>query len=101
MQSHDFSQLPVFEGGVPVGAVYEDDVLSLVLEGKDLAKLLVREVMGAAFPVVQPSAAIDQITANITRDCPAVFVDVGNSHYEILTKYDLLHTIARLVEQSR
>src|SRR6516164_8201335 len=101
MQSHDFSQLPVFEGGVPVGAVYEDDVLSLVLEGKDLAKLVVREVMGAAFPVVQPSAAIDQITANITRDCPAVFVDVGNGHYEILTKYDLLHTIARLVEHSR
>jgi cystathionine beta-synthase len=99
MQSHDFSQLPVFEGGDPVGAVYEDDVLSLVLEGKDLKKLVVREVMGAAFPVVQPSAAIDQITANITRDCPAVFVDVGNGQYEILTKYDLLHTIARLVEQ--
>jgi len=99
MRSHDFSQLPVFEGRAPVGAVYEDDVLSLVLEGKDLAKLVVREVMGAAFPVVQPSAAIDQITANITRDCPAVFVDVGNGQYEILTKYDLLHTIARLVEQ--
>jgi cystathionine beta-synthase len=98
MQSYDFSQLPVFEGGAPVGAVYEDDVLSLVLEGKDLKTLVVREVMGAAFPVVQPSAAIDQVTANITRDCPAVFVDVGNSHYEILTKYDLLHTITRLVE---
>jgi cystathionine beta-synthase len=99
MRSHDFSQLPVFEGRAPVGAVYEDDVLSLVLEGEDLAKLVVREVMGAAFPIVQPSAAIDQITANITRDCPAVFVDVGNGQYEILTKYDLLHTIARLVEQ--
>jgi cystathionine beta-synthase len=100
MQSQDFSQLPVFEGGVPVGAVYEDEVLSLVLEGKDLKKLVVREVMGAAFPVVQPSAAIDQITANITRECPAVFVDVGNGHYEILTKYDLLHTIARLMEHT-
>jgi cystathionine beta-synthase len=99
MQSYDFSQLPVFEGGVPVGAVYEDDVLRLVLEGKDLAKLVVREVMGAAFPVVQPSTRIDQITANITRDCPAVFVDVGKGHFEILTKYDLLHTIARLAEQ--
>jgi cystathionine beta-synthase len=101
MQSYDFSQLPVFEGGVPVGAVYEDDVLSLVLEGKDLKKLVVREVMGEAFPVVQPSAPIDQVTAHITRHCPAVFVDEGDGCYEILTKYDLLHTIARLVEQSR
>ncbi len=101
MQSQDFSQLPVFESGTPVGAIYEDDVLGLALEGKNLAKLVVREVMGASFPVLPASATVDQVTACITRDCPAVFVDMGNSHFEILTKYDLLHTIARLVEQAR
>jgi cystathionine beta-synthase len=101
MQAHDFSQLPVFEGGTPVGALYEDEILNLALEGKDLKKLVVREVMGEAFPVVQPSAGIDQITACITRECPAVFVDFGNGRYEILTKYDLLHAIARVVEQPR
>ncbi len=99
MQSSDFSQLPVFENGVPVGALYEDAVLSLTLEGKDLKKLVVREVMGQPFPVVASAAPIDQITAHITRDCPAVFVELGNGHYEILTKYDLLHAIARLVQQ--
>ncbi len=101
MQAHDFSQLPVFESGTPVGALYEDAILSLTLEGKDLKKLVVREVMGQAFPVLPRAAAIDQITACITRDCPAVFVDLGNGHYEILTKYDLLHAIARLVEQPK
>jgi cystathionine beta-synthase len=99
MQTHDFSQLPVFEGGAPVGALYEDAILNLALEGKDLKKLVVREVMTQAFPVVARTAAIDQVTACITRDCPAVFVDLGNSHFEILTKYDLLHAIARLVAQ--
>jgi len=101
MQTHDFSQLPVFEAGTPVGAVYEDDILTLVLEGKDLKKLVVREVMGAAFPVVPVSATIEQITTCITRDCPAVFVDLGNSRYEILTKYDLLHAVTRLVEPTQ
>ncbi len=99
MQANDFSQLPVFEGGAPVGALYEDAILTLTIEGKDLKKLVVREAMGEPFPVVAPSTPIDQITAHITRDCPAVFIDLGNSHYEILTKYDLLHAIARLVEQ--
>jgi cystathionine beta-synthase len=99
MRSQDFSQLPVFEEGTPVGAIYEDAVLTLALEGNDLKKLLVREVMGNPFPVLQSSATLDQVTACITRDCPAVFVDLGNSHYEILTKYDLLHAIAHLVEQ--
>ncbi|HEV2492570.1 MAG TPA: pyridoxal-phosphate dependent enzyme [Terriglobia bacterium] len=101
MQSQDLSQLPVFEGGAPVGSLYEDDILGLAIEGKDLKKLVVREVMGVSFPVLPASATVDQVTACITRDCPAVFVDMGNSHYEILTKYDLLHTIARLVEQAR
>ncbi|MBI1941522.1 MAG: CBS domain-containing protein, partial [Acidobacteria bacterium] len=99
MQTNDFSQLPVFEGGAPVGSLYEDEILSLALEGKDLKKLVVREVMGAPFPVVSAPAAIDQVTTCITRDCPAVFVDMGDGRYEILTKYDLLHAITRLVEQ--
>jgi hypothetical protein len=30
-----------------------------------------------------------------------VFVDMGNGHYEILTKYDLMGTIAQLAEQVR
>lgn len=101
MQKHDFSQLPVFENGIPVGALYEDAILNLALEGKDLKKLVVREAMGAAFPVVQASAALDQITTCITRDCPAVFVSLGDSHYDILTKYDLLHAISRAVERTQ
>ncbi|PYV26616.1 MAG: hypothetical protein DMG24_06615, partial [Acidobacteria bacterium] len=99
MQSYDFSQLPVFEGGAPVGAIYEDAILSLAIEGRDLKKQVVREVMGQPFPVLRSSATVDQVTACITRDCPAVFVEMSNSHYEILTKYDLLQAIAHLVEQ--
>ncbi|HEV2423658.1 MAG TPA: pyridoxal-phosphate dependent enzyme [Terriglobia bacterium] len=98
MQSHDFSQLPVFEEGRPAGAIYEDAILNLALEGKDLKKLVVREAMSEGFPVVYASTAIDQIMNCITRDCPAVFVDLGNHEYEILTKYDLLHAIADRME---
>jgi cystathionine beta-synthase len=101
MRAHDFSQLPVFEDGAPVGALYEDRILTLALEGKDLNKLVVREAMGHAFPVVPASATIDRITACITRECPAVFVDLAGGRYDILTKYDLLQAIARGVEQAQ
>ena len=99
MQSNDFSQLPVFEDETPVGALYEDDILDLTLQGKDFKKLAVREAMREAFPVLPPSTLIDHVTSCITRDCPAVFIDLGEHRYEILTKYDLLHAIARLVKQ--
>jgi cystathionine beta-synthase len=101
MRSNDFSQLPVFEGGAPVGAIYEDDVLSLALEGKDLKKAVVREVMSEPFPVVPASAPIGQVTGCITRDCPAVFVSLGKDRFDILTKYDLLRAIAGRGEKAK
>ena len=100
MRENDFSQLPVFEEGKPVGALYEDKVLSLALEGKDLKKVVVREAMGEPFPVVPASWTVDQITGCITRDCPAVFVSLGDGNFDIITKYDLLHAIAHSVDES-
>ena len=37
----------------------------------------------------------------LSHENPAVFVDMGNSHFEILTKYDLMSTVASLMEQKR
>jgi cystathionine beta-synthase len=59
---------------------------------------VVREAMSESFPVVAIPAPVDQIMSCITRDCPAVFVELGNGSYEILTKYDLLHAIARRMD---
>ncbi len=71
------------------------------MEGKDLKKVVVREVMSAAFPIISTASPIDHLTSFITRDCPAVFVEVGSGQYEILTKYDLVHAIARLLEKAQ
>ena len=43
---------------------------------------------------------IDSITDLLRGDSPAVFVRMGEKHYEILTKYDVVHTIAGLSEMS-
>src|ERR1017187_7786659 len=45
MQTQDISQLPVFEAQAPVGAIYEDQILNLALQGKDLRKMAIREVI--------------------------------------------------------
>jgi len=45
MQEQDISQIPVFEENVPIGTIYEDQILNLALQGKDMRKLGVRVVM--------------------------------------------------------
>jgi hypothetical protein len=37
----------------------------------------------------------------LSHENPAVFVDMGNAHFEILTKYDLMSSVATLMEQKR
>jgi len=101
MQQQDISQLPVFEGDQSVGTLFEDQILNLALQGKDLRKLIVREVMGAAIPRVPASAPVERLTYILSRESPAVFVEMDTGKLEVVTKFDLMDTIAGLVGQAR
>jgi cystathionine beta-synthase len=101
MQQQDISQLPVFEGDQSLGTVFEDQILNLALQGKDLRKLIVREVMGAAIPRVPASAPVERLTYILSRESPAVFVEMDTGKLEVVTKFDLMDTIAGLVGQAR
>src|SRR5450755_494114 len=92
MQKQDISQLPVFEEKVPIGTIFEDQILNLALQGKDLRKLVIREVMGKALPLVPSNAPIERVTHLLSHEGPAVFVQMENGKLEVLTKFDLMDT---------
>src|SRR5271157_1642838 len=101
MQEQDISQIPIFEENVPIGTVYEDQILTLALQGKDLRKLVVREVMSKPLPLVPKTAPVERITYILSHENPAIFVEMEESKFEILTKYNLMSTVASLMEQKR
>jgi cystathionine beta-synthase len=84
-----------------VGTIYEDQILNLALQGRDLRKLVIREVMSDPLPQVAHDAPVDRVTHLLSHGTPAVFVVMGEGRYEILTKYDLMGTIAELIGQMR
>jgi len=61
----------------------------------------VREVMSAPLPAVPKTAPVARLTYILSHENPAIFVEMGDSRYEILTKYDLMSTVASLMEQKR
>jgi cystathionine beta-synthase len=101
MQEQDISQIPVFEENLPIGTVYEDQILTLALQGKDLRKLVVREVMSKPLPQLPRTAPVERLTYILSHENPAVFVEMGDARLEILTKYDLMSTVTALMEQKR
>jgi cystathionine beta-synthase len=97
MQQQDISQIPVFEDEHSIGTMFEDKILNLALQGKDLRKLIVREVMGAPLPQVAANAPVERVTHLLSHESPAVFVEMETGKLEVLTKFDLMDTIAGLV----
>src|ERR1700747_2354274 len=60
MQDQDISQIHVFEENIPIGTIYEDQILTMALQGKDLRKLVVREVMSKPLPRIPGSSPAEQ-----------------------------------------
>jgi len=50
---------------------------------------------------VPRSAPVERITYILSHENPAVFVEMGDTRFEILTKYDLMSTVASLMESKR
>jgi cystathionine beta-synthase len=101
MRKQDISQLPVFEGKKPVGAVYEDNILGLMLKGRDIRKMIVREVMVESLPVVTPEARIESVLRLITPERSAVLVQGGKAGFDIITKYDILDAVSKFAADGK
>ncbi len=101
MQEQDISQIPVFEESTPIGTVYEDQILTMALQGKDLRKLVIREVMSPPLPRIPRNAPVERVTHILSHENPAVFVEMGDGQFQILTKYDLMGAVASFMEQKR
>jgi cystathionine beta-synthase len=98
MDALDVSQLPVHDGQQFVGAVTEDRLVPLVLQGQDLGTRVVREVMESPFPTVDPNATIDHVT-DLLQDSTAILVVTSDDTSAILTKADVVHAIAALAKE--
>ncbi|MBL4605733.1 MAG: pyridoxal-phosphate dependent enzyme [Flavobacteriaceae bacterium] len=93
MREFKISQIPVEDVTGFVGSVDETALLHHYLEDKNIAEKPIREVMGAAYPIVAANASIDKVSKLITRDNQAVLVDLGNGKHHIITKYDIINAI--------
>lgn len=94
MKSHDISQLPVMDGDNIVGSITERQVLHILLENPlHNSEKLLREVMGASFPVVQEDLPISQLNRYIDKNNQAVIAKDRSGGLHIVTQYDLIQAI--------
>jgi len=95
MREMDVSTIPIVRDGQVVGTIREEQVIDLLLHSPKGRETKVEEVMEDPLPEVAGDAPLGEIHQLFLRGNHAVLVKLEGGRREILTKYDLIHGLAK------
>ncbi|MGH7518711.1 MAG: pyridoxal-phosphate dependent enzyme [Gemmatimonadales bacterium] len=93
MNTWDVSQIPVVDGGEPIGTLTEQSLMTKALAQPALLDRPVREVMEAPLPVIEASFPTDRLGPMLTRESPAVLIRKEGQLVGIVSRYDVLQQL--------
>jgi cystathionine beta-synthase len=88
------TQIPVMEGNKVIGSITESRVLNTILDDPALIDEPVSIAMNDPFPFVLPTTRIDVLSKMISKENPAVLVQLEEGKLGIITEYDLISILA-------
>ena len=94
MKKYKISQIPVKDTKGFVGSVDETALFRKFVEDKEIADKPIKDIMQHAFPVVDRTTSVEEVSKLITKDNQAVLVDLGEGKYHIITKHDIISAIS-------
>jgi cystathionine beta-synthase len=93
MKDYNISQIPVTKDGSFVGYVDETKLYQQLIEQQIEMDTALSSVMEEPLPMVGANAKIEEISSKINKQTPAVIVDLGDNHFQIITRHDLINAI--------
>ena len=90
MSTFGVSQLPVIDDGTCVGSLVESTLMTTALEQPTILDRAVRDVMEAAFPVVESTLTLDRLAPMLSRETPAALIADQGKVIGIVSRYDVL-----------
>jgi|TARA_R110000737_G_scaffold164641_2_gene192330 cystathionine beta-synthase len=94
MRQFGISQIPVLKDNTFVGSLDESHIYSVLVDNPQLIDSPISSVMQAPFPVVKANASLEEVSRLINEKTAAALVDLGEGKYHIITKYDIISSLA-------
>lgn len=91
MEETGISQLPVMDGGRPVGSVQEVTLARVLHDGRDPTQVPVGEVMARPLPVVDIHTHLDEAYRLLLAGYTGVLATNDGKVVDIVTRIDLIH----------
>ncbi len=95
MKNLHIENIPVFDREIPVGAISESGLFSIMLTiGADIRHKKIKEVMETAYPLVSFETPVEKISSLISKENGAVLGRDDSGNFHIVTKYDVIQSLS-------
>jgi cystathionine beta-synthase len=91
LEATGISQLPVMDGGRPVGSVQEVSLARILHDGKDPSQVTIGELMARPLPVVDVHTHLDEAYRLLLAGYTGVLATLEGQVVDIVTRIDLIH----------
>lgn len=95
MRKYDIEQIPVMKEGASIGAVSESGLFQKVFSNPEIRNATVESVLEPAYPVVDFDTPVERLGSLITKENGAVLARDEKGEYHIVTKYDVIQSLAK------
>jgi cystathionine beta-synthase len=95
MKKYDIEQIPVMNGNGIIGSVSENGLFQKVFSNPEIKNATVESVMEPAYPVVAFDTPVERLGSLITKENGAVLAKDEKGDYHIVTKYDVIQSLAK------
>ena len=95
MKRYDIEQIPVLKNGELAGAVSESGLFQKVFNNPEIRNATVESVMEHPYPLVDFDTPVERLGSLITKENGAVIAKDEKGDYHIVTKYDVIHSLAK------
>lgn len=95
MKKYDISNLPVQNGNGIIGSLSESGLFNKVMENAAIKDQQVSSVMENEYPVVPFNMSVEKISHLISKQNGAVLSKDETGAFHIVTKYDLIQSLAK------
>jgi len=95
MNRYDIENIPVMDEEGIVGSLSEGGLFNKILSDNQIKEQKISSVMEAAYPVVPFTMPVEKLSKLISRHNGAVLSKDESGNYHIVTKYDLIQSLAK------
>jgi cystathionine beta-synthase len=94
MRKFGISQIPVLKDGQFVGSIDDLHVYQALVDQPELRDTPISSIMHEPFPIVQENTSVDDLCKLITKNSPAVLVELTNGKFHIVTRHDVIQAMS-------